>query len=46
MTTMARYKMRQHLISLGEDFTIEDANGRPAFKVLRIRERFRMARLP
>jgi uncharacterized protein YxjI len=44
METMARYKMRQHLISLGEDFTIEDANGRPAFKVdgkvLRIRETF------
>lgn len=41
---MARYRMRQHLISLGEDFTIEDANGRPAFKVdgkvLRIRETF------
>jgi uncharacterized protein YxjI len=41
---MARYRMRQHLISLGEDFTIEDAEGRPAFKVdgkvLRVRETF------
>lgn len=41
---MARYRMRQHLISLGEDFTIEDAEGRPAFKVdgkvLAIRETF------
>jgi uncharacterized protein YxjI len=44
MMTMARYRMRQHLISLGEDFTIEDAQGKPAFKVdgkmLRIRETF------
>ena len=44
MIAMARYKMRQHLISLGEDYTIEDAEGRPAFKVdgkvLRIRETF------
>jgi uncharacterized protein YxjI len=41
---MARYRMRQHLISLGEDFTIEDEKGRPAFqvdgKVLRVRETF------
>ena len=47
--TMARYRMRQHLISLGEDFTIEDAQGRPAFtvdgKVLRIRETFEITDL-
>lgn len=43
---MARYKMRQKLISLGEDFTIEDANGKAAFevdgKVMRIRETFEL----
>jgi uncharacterized protein YxjI len=36
--------MRQKLISLGEDFTIEDANGNPAFevdgKVMTLRETF------
>jgi uncharacterized protein YxjI len=41
---MARYKMRQHLISIGEDFTIEDDHGNPVYtvdgKVLRIRETF------
>jgi uncharacterized protein YxjI len=41
---MARYKMRQHLLSLGEDYTIEDESGAPVFKVdgklLRIRETF------
>jgi uncharacterized protein YxjI len=41
---MARYKMRQRLISIGEDFTIEDEHGNPAYtvdgKVLRIRETF------
>lgn len=41
---MARYKMRQHLLSLGEDFTIEDERGEPVYKVdgklLRIRETF------
>jgi uncharacterized protein YxjI len=41
---MARYKMRQRLLSIGEDYTIEDEQGRPAFnvdgKVLRIRETF------
>lgn len=41
---MARYKLRQKLISIGEDFTIEDEHGTPAFtvdgKVLRIRETF------
>jgi uncharacterized protein YxjI len=42
--TMTRYKMRQRLISIGEDFTIEDERGNPAYtvdgKVLRIRETF------
>lgn len=46
---MARYRMRQHLLSLGEDFTIEDEGGRPAFrvdgKVLRIRETFEITRM-
>jgi uncharacterized protein YxjI len=41
---MARYKMRQRMISLGEDFTIEDEHGTPVYtvdgKVLRIRETF------
>jgi uncharacterized protein YxjI len=41
---MARYKMRQHLLSLGEDFTIEDERGEPVYnvdgKLLRIRETF------
>ena len=41
---MARYKMRQRLLSLGEDFTIEDERGEPVYKVdgkvLRIRETF------
>ena len=41
---MARYKIRQRLISLGEDFTIEDEHGNPVYtvdgKVLRIRETF------
>ena len=41
---MARYKMRQHLLSLGEDYTIEDESGHPVYKVdgklLRIRETF------
>ena len=43
---MARYKMRQKLISLGEDFTIEDAAGNPAYevdgKVLTLRETFEL----
>ncbi|HEX6041700.1 LURP-one-related/scramblase family protein [Longimicrobium sp.] len=46
---MARYRMKQHLISIGEDFTIEDEQGRPAFrvdgKVLRIRETFEITRM-
>ena len=46
---MARYRMRQRLISIGEDFTIEDANGRPAFKVdgkvMRVRETFEITDL-
>jgi uncharacterized protein YxjI len=41
---MARYKMRQHLLSLGEDYTIQDESGDPVYKVdgklLRIRETF------
>jgi uncharacterized protein YxjI len=41
---MARYKMRQRLLSIGGDFTIEDEKGKPAFevdgKVMRIRETF------
>jgi uncharacterized protein YxjI len=41
---MARYKMRQRLISIGEDFTIEDNDGNPVYtvdgKVLRVRETF------
>ncbi|MBB4637015.1 LURP-one-related/scramblase family protein [Longimicrobium terrae] len=41
---MARYKMRQHLLSIGEDFTIEDESGRAVYKVdgkvLTIRETF------
>jgi uncharacterized protein YxjI len=41
---MARYRLRQHLLSIGEDFTIEDASGNPVYrvdgKVLTIRETF------
>ena len=41
---MARYRMKQKLISLGEDYTIEDDSGRPVYrvdgKILRIRETF------
>ncbi|HVR95867.1 MAG TPA: LURP-one-related family protein [Thermoanaerobaculia bacterium] len=41
---MARYKMRQRLLSIGEDFEIEDERGDPVYrvdgKVLRIRETF------
>ena len=41
---MARYKMRQRLISIGEDFAIEDEYGNPVYqvdgKVLRLRETF------
>jgi uncharacterized protein YxjI len=43
---MARYKMRQRLLSIGEDFTIDDERGNPVYrvdgKVLRIRETFVM----
>jgi uncharacterized protein YxjI len=43
---MPRYKMRQHLLSIGEDYTIEDERGKPAYevdgKVMRIRETFVM----
>jgi uncharacterized protein YxjI len=42
--TMSRYKMQQRLISIGEDFTIQDDHGNPVYmvdgKVLRIRETF------
>lgn len=41
---MARYKMRQRLISIGEDYDIEDERGNAVYhvdgKVLRIRETF------
>lgn len=41
---MARYKMRQRLIAIGEDYDIEDERGNPVYhvdgKVLRIRETF------
>ena len=41
---MARYRMKQRLISIGEDYVIEDAEGRPVYKVdgkvLTIRETF------
>lgn len=43
---MSRYKMRQRIFALGEDFTIEDASGKPAFevdgKVLTLRETFEL----
>ncbi len=41
---MARYKMRQRLLSIGEDFAIEDERGNPVYqvdgKVLRLRKTF------
>ena len=41
---MARYRMRQRLIAIGEDFAIEDEYGNPVYhvdgKVLRLRETF------
>ena len=43
---MPRYKMRQHLLSIGEDYTIDDEHGKAAFhvdgKVMKIRETFVM----
>ena len=43
---MARYKLRQKLISLGDDFTIEDAAGNRAFevdgKVMTLRDTFEL----
>ena len=43
---MARYKMRQKMISLGEDFTIEDESGNKAYevdgKVMTLRETFEL----
>jgi uncharacterized protein YxjI len=41
---MPRYRMRQKLFSIGEDYTIEDDSGRPVYrvdgKVLTLRETF------
>lgn len=41
---MARYKLRQRLISLGDDFTIEDEQGNAVYtvdgKLLRLRDTF------
>jgi uncharacterized protein YxjI len=41
---MARYTMRQRLVSIGEDFDIADERGNPAYRVdgkaLRLRETF------
>ncbi len=41
---MARYTMRQRLVSIGEDFDIADEHGNPAYRVdgkaLRLRETF------
>jgi uncharacterized protein YxjI len=41
---MVRYKMRQRLLSIGEDFTIEDEHGQAVYtvdgKIMRIRETF------
>lgn len=43
---MARYKMRQRMFSIGEDFTIEDQSGQPAFEVdgkfMTLRETFEL----
>src|SRR5687768_3986676 len=43
---MARFKMRQKMMSLGEDFTIEDESGNAAYevdgKVLTLRETFEL----
>lgn len=43
---MSRYKMRQKIFALGEDFTIEDASGNAAFevdgKVMTLRETFEL----
>jgi uncharacterized protein YxjI len=41
---MARYTMRQRLVSIGEDFDIADEYGNPVFrvdgKVMRLRDTF------
>src|SRR5215212_5302711 len=41
---MARYTMRQRLVSIGEDFDIADEHGKPVFKVdgkvMRLRDTF------
>lgn len=43
---MSRYKMRQRMFSIGEDFTIEDESGNPAFEVdgkfMTLRETFEL----
>jgi len=43
-THMARYTMRQRLVSIGEDFDIADEHGNPVFrvdgKVMRLRDTF------
>src|SRR5215211_9148740 len=43
---MARYKMRQRMFSIGEDFTIEDESGNAAFEVdgkfMTLRETFEL----
>jgi uncharacterized protein YxjI len=43
-THMARYTMRQRLVSIGEDFDIADEQGNPVFrvdgKVMRLRDTF------
>lgn len=43
---MARYKMQQRMFSIGEDFTIEDESGNPAYevdgKVMTLRETFEL----
>lgn len=43
---MTRYKMQQKMFSLGEDFTIEDESGNPAFEVdgkfMTLRETFEL----
>lgn len=43
---MSRFKMRQRMISIGDDFTIEDETGRVAYevdgKVMRVRDTFEL----
>jgi uncharacterized protein YxjI len=46
---MARYKMRQRLISIGEDYDIEDQHGQPVYhvdgQIMHIRETFVMTNM-